>query len=241
MAVIVNSLESPLIEPTAVRYLGSAIGIEYRNGLLMRRNQGVKRLIDVILSALALVMLFPIAALAAGVIVVCSPGPWWHVQRREGRGGIPFRMWKLRTMFPDAEQRLAGHLASDPAAFAEWQKEFKLSRDPRVIPVVGQFLRRWSLDEYPQFWNVIRGDMSLVGPRALPTYHLDAFAPEFRALRAYVRPGMTGMWQVMSRGRGAIRTQEAHDRYYIYNWSIWMDAFVLARTVLAVLTRRGAR
>lgn len=239
--ILVSSLESPLLEPTAVRYLGSGIGIEYRNGLLMRRNQSIKRIVDVVAGAAALVILFPVAAMAAVAIMVCDPGPWWHAQRRAGHGGAPFRMWKLRTMYTDAEARLATHLASDVAACAEWQTEFKLSHDPRVIPIVGGVLRRWSLDEYPQFWNVIRGDMSLVGPRALPAYHLDAFEPEFRRVRGEVRPGITGMWQVMSRGRGAIRAQEALDRYYIYNWSIWMDLFVLAKTVLAVISRRGAR
>lgn len=239
--ILVNPLESPLIEPTAVRYLGSAIGIEYRNGLLLRYNQGIKRIIDVGLSVLGLILLFPVAAAAAVAIKVSSPGPWWHAQWRVGRGGVPFRMWKLRTMHPDADIRLAAHLASDVRARREWQAEFKLAHDPRVIPIIGSFLRRWSLDEYPQFWNVIRGQMSLVGPRPLPTYHLDAFGAEFRALRQHVCPGMTGMWQVMSRGEGAIAAQESLDRYYIYNWSIWMDAFLLTKTILAAATGRGAR
>lgn len=239
--ILVNALESPLVEPAAVRYLGSAIGIEYRNGLLVPRNQVIKRIMDVVLGTIGLVVLFPAAVLAAIAIMICDRGPWWHTQRREGRGGRLFRMWKLRTMYTDADARLSAHLDADGAARDEWQKEFKLSRDPRVIPRVGGLLRRWSLDEYPQFVNVIRGDMSLVGPRALPPYHLEAFTPEFRSLRARVQPGITGMWQVMSRGRGAITTQEALDRYYIYNWSIWVDLFVLARTVFAVLTRRGAR
>ncbi|HEY0873160.1 MAG TPA: exopolysaccharide biosynthesis polyprenyl glycosylphosphotransferase [Vicinamibacterales bacterium] len=239
--ILVNALDSPLVEPAAVRYLGSAIGIEYRNGLLVRRNQVIKRIMDVVLGTIGLVALFPLAALAALAIVVSNGRPWWHVQVREGRGGKPFRMWKLRTMYTDADARLAAHLAADGAARTEWQREFKLSRDPRIIPRVGDLLRRWSVDEYPQFVNVIRGDMSLVGPRALPPYHLEAFTPHFRALRARVQPGMTGMWQVMSRGRGAIAGQEALDRYYIYNWSIWVDLFVLAKTVSAVLTRRGAR
>lgn len=239
--ILVNALESPLVEPAAVRYLGSAIGIEYRNGLLVRRNQVIKRIMDVVLGTIGLVVLFPVAAIAAIAIVICNPGPWWHIQEREGRGGTPFRMWKLRTMYSDADARLQAHLAADSDARAEWLREFKLSRDPRIIPVVGAVLRRWSIDEYPQFVNVIRGEMSLVGPRALPPYHLDAFTPQFRTLRARVQPGITGMWQVMSRGRGAIAAQEALDRYYIYNWSIWVDLFVLAKTVFAVLTRRGAR
>jgi lipopolysaccharide/colanic/teichoic acid biosynthesis glycosyltransferase len=144
-------------------------------------------------------------------------------------------------MYGDAEQRLVEHLQRDPGAREEWEREFKLTGDPRVLPGVGTLLRRWSLDECPQLWNVLRGDMSLVGPRALPAYHLQAFGPAFRAKRERVRPGITGMWQAMSRGRGAIRTQEALDGYYISNWSIWMDLFLLAKTVEAVISGRGAR
>lgn len=239
--ILVNGLECPLVEPAAIRYLGSAIGIEYRNGLLVHRNRVIKRIMDIVLGTIGLVVLFPVAAVAAVAIVICDGWPWWHRQVREGRGGRPFRMWKLRTMYVDADERLRAHLAGHPAAREEWQREFKLSSDPRIIPGVGALLRRWSIDEYPQFLNVIRGDMSLVGPRALPSYHLEAFTPQFRDLRARVQPGMTGMWQVMSRGRGAIAGQEALDRYYIYNWSIWVDLFVLAKTVSAVLSRRGAR
>jgi lipopolysaccharide/colanic/teichoic acid biosynthesis glycosyltransferase len=150
-------------------------------------------------------------------------------------------MWKLRTMYGDAEARLVEHLHRDARAREEWEREFKLTGDPRVLPGIGTLLRRWSLDECPQLWNVLRGEMSLVGPRALPAYHLQAFGPAFRARRQRVRPGMTGMWQVMSRGTGAVRTQEALDGYYISNWSIWMDIFLLAKTVQAVMSGRGAR
>jgi lipopolysaccharide/colanic/teichoic acid biosynthesis glycosyltransferase len=207
----------------------------------MRRNQALKRLVDLAIAAVGLLVTFPVTVLAVLAIVIRDPGPWWHLQVREGRGGQAFRIWKLRTMYCDADARLEAHLAANSDARAEWEREFKLSRDPRVLPTIGAFLRRWSLDECPQFWNVIRGEMSLVGPRALPLYHLDGFDAGMRRLRQRVRPGMTGMWQVMSRGEGGIRSQEALDSYYIYNWSIWMDIFILARTVLAVVSGRGAR
>lgn len=239
--VSVHPLEERYVEPVAIRYLGNAIGIEIQNRLLMRRNRLLKRAADIALGTAGMVLTFPILAVASAAIVARDRGPWWHAQIREGRDGRPFTMWKLRTMYLDADARLEAHLAADAHAREEWQREFKLTRDPRVLPVVGTFLRRWSLDECPQFLNVIRGEMSLVGPRALPLYHLEVFDPPFRALRQRVRPGMTGMWQVMSRGAGAIRRQEALDSYYIYNWSIWMDVFLLARTVLAVASGRGAR
>jgi Undecaprenyl-phosphate galactose phosphotransferase WbaP len=239
--ISVHALEDRYVEPVAIRYLGNAIGIEIQNRLLMRRNQALKRLVDLAIAAVGLLVMFPVMVLAALAIVIRDPGPWWHLQVREGRGGGAFRIWKLRTMYRDADARLEAHLSTDSHARAEWAREFKLSRDPRVLPTVGAFLRRWSLDECPQFWNVIRGEMSLVGPRALPLYHLDVFDAGMRRLRQRVRPGMTGMWQVMSRGEGGIRSQEALDSYYIYNWSIWMDIFILARTILAVASGRGAR
>jgi Undecaprenyl-phosphate galactose phosphotransferase WbaP len=239
--ISVHPLEDRYVEPVAIRYLGNSIGIEIQNRLLMRRNQVIKRAVDLVIASAGLCLSVPVMALAALAIVLRDPGPWWHVQIREGRGGRAFRIWKLRTMYRDADARLEAHLQADAAARAEWQRDFKLAHDPRILPLVGGFLRRWSLDECPQFWNVIRGDMSLVGPRALPLYHLDAFDPRVRELRRRVRPGMTGMWQVMSRAAGGVRRQEALDSYYIYNWSIWMDIFILARTVLAVVSGQGAR
>ncbi|MCC7044186.1 MAG: exopolysaccharide biosynthesis polyprenyl glycosylphosphotransferase [Acidobacteria bacterium] len=239
--ISVHPLEDRYVEPVAIRYLGNSVGIEIQNRLLMRRNRILKRAADLTIAAVGLLVTAPVMVLAAFAIVLRDPGPWWHVQVREGRGGRAFPIWKLRTMYRDADARLEAHLLADAGARAEWQREFKLTHDPRVLPIVGGLLRRWSLDECPQFWNVMRGEMSLVGPRALPLYHLDAFDARVRALRRRVRPGMTGMWQVMSRGEGGIRRQEALDSYYIYNWSIWMDIFILARTVLAVVSGRGAR
>lgn len=239
--ISVHPLEDRYVEPVAIRYLGNSVGIEIQNRLLMRRNQVLKRLVDVLLGSVGLIATLPVMIVAAMAVVARDPGPWWHLQEREGRGGRAFGIWKLRTMYRDAEARLDAHLSADAVAREEWQRDFKLSRDPRVLPTVGAVLRRWSLDECPQFWNVIFGEMSLVGPRALPLYHLEAFDADVRQLRQRVRPGMTGMWQVMSRGEGGVRSQEALDSYYIYNWSIWLDIFILVRTVLAVLNGRGAR
>jgi Undecaprenyl-phosphate galactose phosphotransferase WbaP len=239
--VSVLSIEEGYVEPTAVRHLGQAVGLEIHKRLLVRRNQAAKRVLDLAIAVPALVLSLPILALAAIAIVRRDPGPFLHVQPREGLDGRVFRMWKLRTMYGDAEARLVEHLHHDARAREEWEREFKLTGDPRVLPGIGTLLRRWSLDECPQLWNVLRGEMSLVGPRALPAYHLQAFGPAFRARRQRVRPGMTGMWQVMSRGTGAVRTQEALDGYYISNWSIWMDIFLLAKTVQAVMSGRGAR
>jgi lipopolysaccharide/colanic/teichoic acid biosynthesis glycosyltransferase len=131
-------------------------------------------------------------------------------------------------------------LRSDPALRAEWQSAFKLKDDPRVIPVVGRFFRRYSIDELPQLWSVVKGDMSLVGPRPFPSYHLDALSPRARRLRDEVRPGVTGLWQVTSRGEAGVEMQQAHDTYYIRNWSVWLDLHILMRTIHVVLSGRGA-
>ena len=149
-------------------------------------------------------------------------------------------MRKLRTMHADAESLLLKHLSENPEARLQWQQYFKLKDDPRIVPAIGGWLRRTSLDELPQLWSVLKGEMSLVGPRPFPCYHLDEFDAGFRALRAQVLPGLTGLWQVSGRSNGDLKVQEAMDTYYISNWSIWLDLHNLARTIHVVLLGKGA-
>jgi Undecaprenyl-phosphate galactose phosphotransferase WbaP len=223
------------------RMLGFAVGIEIRRDLWMRHKQLIKRLIDVVFAIPLALLAWPIIAVLGLAIKIVDPGPAFYAQERIGRNGKTLQTLKLRTMYADAEQRLDEHLCKNPQARVEWERYFKLSDDPRVLPIIGHFMRRTSLDELPQLWNVIRGDMALVGPRPFPAYHLESFDQEFRMTRASVFPGITGMWQVSSRSDGDLEVQRAQDLFYIRNWSIWLDIYILLQTVVVVVSGRGAK
>jgi Undecaprenyl-phosphate galactose phosphotransferase WbaP len=217
------------------------IGLQMRRNLLLRRNRLIKRTIDYLVAVPLFVLSAPFVALLALWIKLQTNGPPFYAQTRAGKAGRMIKVWKLRTMYPDAEQRLQLHLRDNPAARERWERYSKLTDDPRILPGIGTFLRRTSLDELPQIFNVIRGEMSLVGPRPFPGYHLDRFDASFRSLRASVIPGITGLWQVSARSDGDLQVQQALDTYYIRNWSIWIDFYILSRTLAAVLAGRGAR
>jgi len=194
----------------------------------------VKRLIDVTVSGLALVLLAPVCLLLALAVKLDSRGPVFFVQDRVGLGGRRFRFYKFRTMVPDAEQRQAAlenlNEATGPV--------FKIRKDPRITRV-GRIMRQLSLDELPQFINVLRGDMSLVGPRPLPVRDVLRIDRRAHKRRFSVRPGITCLWQVFGREPSFeewIRT----DMEYIDNWSLRLDLEILAKTIPAVLSGRGA-
>ena len=195
---------------------------------------------DRAIAAPLFVLSLPVMFLAALWICISSRGPAFYRQMREGVDGCRIAVWKLRTMYVDGDRLLEEWLERHPEDREQWRRYFKLRNDPRVLPVIGSLLRRTSLDELPQLWSVLRGEMSLVGPRPLPDYHLEQFPEEFRTLRTRVLPGLTGLWQVSARSDGDVSVQEALDTYYIRNWSPWLDLYILARTVTAVLMARGA-
>jgi Undecaprenyl-phosphate galactose phosphotransferase WbaP len=220
--------------------LGGTLGLEMYRNLLRPSTRWWKRVLDIGLCLPLLILAAPVIGLLALWVKRVSPGPAFYAQARAGQHGSTIRVWKLRTMWLDAELRLAEALAGEAEGEQEWARSFKLRDDPRVLPGVGRLLRRYSLDELPQLWNVLKGEMSLVGPRPFPYYHLEHFETKFVRLREQVRPGITGLWQVTVRGDGDLETQQSLDTYYIRNWSIWMDAHILARTLRAVLRGNGA-
>jgi Undecaprenyl-phosphate galactose phosphotransferase WbaP len=224
----------------SARDLGGCLGLEIKKNLLIRRNHASKRLMDQCVALPLFLASLPVMAAAAVWIKLASRGPVFYRQVREGFDGRRIQVWKLRTMYCDADRLLEQWFEIHPDEGAYWRRHFKLRQDPRVLPGIGRFLRRTSLDELPQLLSVLKGEMSLVGPRPFPDYHLEQFTPEFRKLRGRVQPGLTGLWQVTARSNGDIDLQQALDTYYIRNWSPWLDLYILARTVAAVLLGRGA-
>lgn len=214
--------------------------LEMQRTLVLRRHAFTKRLIDICVAALLLLLAWPLILLAALAVCLLSPGWPFYVQLRRGKGGQPIQMWKIRTMVPNAEKL---HPAVNGAAGTDaenWAVTGKLRADPRIIPGIGHWLRRFSIDELPQLWNVLRGDMSLVGPRPLPDYHLAILSPASIAVRELVRPGITGFWQVTKRATASQLEIESQDIYYVRNWSLWLDLYIFLRTVGVVLAGRGA-
>jgi Undecaprenyl-phosphate galactose phosphotransferase WbaP len=222
------------------RDMGGIIGLEIRKNLLLRRNWFIKRSLDYLLGIPLFLISIPILSFFAVWIMIVSPGNPFYSQVREGRGGKRFKVWKLRSMYPKADKVLQDFIEANPVAKHEWNTYFKLRDDPRILNGVGVLLRKTSLDELPQLWNVLCGEMSLVGPRPFPHYHLEQFNVDFRKLRRSVIPGMTGLWQIEARSDGDLSVQESFDTYYIRNWSIWLDLSILFRTVGVVLSCKGA-
>ncbi len=217
--------------------VGGVLGIEVRQQLLLRGPQLAKRALDLVLTILGGIAISPVIFTIATLIAFDSKGPVLYWQKRLGRDGRQFMAAKFRTMHGDGEARLRALLDADPALKAEYEEFHKLNRDPRVTRV-GRVLRKYSLDELPQLWNVFRGQMSLVGPRPyLEREVQDMEGQEAVILRAM--PGMTGMWQVTDRNTTGFPERLKMDVYYVRNWSPWLDVYLLARTILVVVKGTG--
>ncbi len=197
-----------------------------------------KRTVDVILTLLALAFLSPLMAVIALSVWVQDQGPVLYFHTRIGRGGKPFRCIKFRTMAVDAAEQLDAYLADNPFARAQWLRDHKLRTDPRITRL-GRFLRRSSLDELPQLFNVLAGDMSLVGPRPIVDAETAKYGIHFQDY-CEVRPGITGLWQISGRSNIDYPARVALDVDYVRSASLPLDLKILALTIPAVLAGRGS-
>ena len=208
-----------------------------RNNLNRRGPQVLKRCLDIAGSLAGLIALSPLFAYFAWRISRDGGSPFFgHV--RVGQDGQPFKCYKFRSMVVNAKEELEKLLASDPAARAEWDRDFKLKNDPRVSKI-GAFLRKTSLDELPQLWNVLKGEMSLVGPRPLVQAELERYGEDV-SYYLMSKPGMTGLWQVSGRSDTTYGSRVRFDAWYVRNWSLWYDLVIMLRTVRVVLKQEGA-
>ncbi|WP_254869874.1 sugar transferase [Celeribacter sp. HF31] len=196
----------------------------------------MKRLFDIVLSLLLLPMIAPLVLLLC--LMVCRDGgPGFFGHARVGKGGKTFKCWKIRTMVTDSQERLEALLKSDPAARAEWEQDRKLRNDPRVTPL-GNFLRKSSLDELPQLWNVLKGEMSLIGPRPVTEPELVMYGKD-AAIYEALRPGVTGLWQVSGRNDVSYKERVELDVRYHNKMSFMLDMEILFRTAKSVVSRTG--
>ena len=221
------------------RDLQGILGLEISDNLKYPWARAMKRAMDYALVVASAPLWAPLALLLAATVALVDRGWPFYTQERMGHGGRAFRAVKFRTMVPRAEEALRGELERNPSLRGEWEQDFKVRNDPRITPL-GRVLRRFSLDELPQFLNVLAGQMSLVGPRPLPTYHHAALPERERRLRERALPGVTGLWQVSGRSDSGTAGMTRWDSYYVRNWSVWLDLVILARTVAAVVSGRGA-
>ena len=220
------------------RDLGGMVGIEITHKLVQRFPQIGKRILDLAVAGLCAALLGPLFLLICLGVRLSGRGPVFYGQRRIGRALRPFTAWKFRSMVSDADAALAAYLAKNPELREQWNRDHKLRNDPRITPF-GRLLRKTSLDELPQLWNILRGDMSLVGPRPIVEAEIQKYGEAFD-LYTKVRPGVTGLWQVSGRNNTTYQERIEFDEYYVKNWSVWLDVYILGRTIKAVLLAEGA-
>jgi Undecaprenyl-phosphate galactose phosphotransferase WbaP len=218
--------------------IGGILGMEVRQRLYSRYEQSIKRGLDISLIILASPFLVALFSFLAVLIRLDSPGPAMYRQTRFGKGGKPFSIWKFRTMVKNADEMMDHYLEKHPELANEWKQSHKLKKDPRVTRV-GRFLRRFSLDEFPQILNILPGEMSLVGPRPIVEDEIPQYGMSYHLFKR-VKPGLTGFWQISGRNDTTYERRVDLDLYYINNWSIWFDIYILAKTFAAVLLGKGA-
>jgi Undecaprenyl-phosphate galactose phosphotransferase WbaP len=217
---------------------GGVLGLEVRHNLLDLSQQVIKRTMDVVAVILGGLVISPVLAILIVLLFIETGGSILYGHNRIGKGGKKFLAWKFRTMVRDADKKLQQYLDMNPDMKIEWETTHKLKEDPRVTRF-GRILRHYSLDELPQLINVIKGEMSLVGPRPIVEDEVRYYGHLFDPY-TWVRPGMTGMWQVSGRSDTSYVQRVSLDEYYVRNWSVWLDIHILVRTIAVVFLRKGA-
>jgi lipopolysaccharide/colanic/teichoic acid biosynthesis glycosyltransferase len=202
------------------------------------RYRVIKRCCDVFLVLISMPVMLLVLGAVSAVVILSSPGPVFYSHRRIRKGGAFFSMWKFRTMCVNSAEVLEDYLIRHPEAQIEWNETHKLRRDPRITPL-GAFLRRYSLDELPQLWNVLMGQMSLVGPRPIVAAEVEKYGDCFDCY-CRVKPGLTGLWQVSGRSELSYDARVALDCEYVERWSLTKDFVILSRTFASVVNQDGA-
>lgn len=218
--------------------IGGILGLEVRQNLFSEVHQTIKRFMDLSIIFITSPVWIFLFGLIAIMIRLNSHGSVIYRQKRIGRNGQEFMVWKFRTMVENADQVLEDYLATRTDLQEEWKATQKIKNDPRITGV-GKFLRRFSLDELPQILNVLSGEMSLVGPRPIVVEEIEFYKNHFHLYKK-VKPGMTGLWQISGRNDTTYDERVKLDEYYVRNWSAWVDIYILAVTSKVVLSGRGA-
>lgn len=217
---------------------GHVVIFKIRNNLSVWHNKAFKFCFDMVCTFIGMILISPILVFIGIWIYLDSPGPIIFKQTRIGKNGKEFYCYKFRTMCVDAEEKLKNLLKHDPQAKAEWEKDFKLKEDPRITKS-GDFLRKTSLDELPQIFNVLKGEMSLVGPRPIVEAEVVRYS-KYIADYYMVRPGITGIWQTSGRSDVTYDERVQMDTWYVRNWNVWLDIILLWRTFKVVIDKKGA-
>ena len=240
LLIVLDSQGIGFSNTEAVQLLYTGLNyIQINNNFKSLLNSIIKRLCDIILSIILLPFLLILIGFIAVLIKSTSKGPVFYGHKRVGRYGKEFKVLKFRSMYQDADVRLKEILANDEEIRKEWNTYYKLKKDPRITKV-GRFLRKSSLDELPQIFNVLKGEMSFVGPRPVLQDELDKYYKELSSYYYMVHPGITGLWQISGRNELNYEMRVAKDSWYVLNWSIWLDIVILFKTPGAVFQKKGA-
>lgn len=236
--VVSNQLNSTMSGAPHLRDIAGIVAFSSTNYLTKIQSHVAKRAFDIALILCSLPLTLPVCLLTALFVKLTSPGPVLYGHKRVGLNGKEFKCWKFRSMYIDADKQLKKILKENPEMKKQWDRDRKLENDPRVTPF-GKFIRKTSLDELPQLINIFVGQMSFIGPRPVMQDELERYGKKADYILS-VLPGLSGMWQTSGRSDTAYEDRVTLDAYYIQNWSIWLDIWILIKTVWVVLCGKGA-